>query len=69
MTTKRYLHIKSGGTYEVLSTTARFQASSYDEIEKEFEHILFTIYRNVNSDMVFIRPTKEFFDGRFKECQ
>lgn len=49
-----YLHIKTGGVYEVLCN-ARAEASS----------VLLVVYRNVETGERWARPAAEFNDGRF----
>lgn len=65
---KRFLHRNTGASaYEVLSTTARIQFSGNRYFEEEHGGTDFTVYRGVHNRRVFVRPTLEFFDGRFEE--
>lgn len=50
-----YRHIKTGHCYEVLGM-GLIEATKDTSV----------IYRQVDSDTVWIRPVKEFFDGRFQ---
>lgn len=53
---KRYRHLKTGGLYEIVGA---------GQIEKTLEDVI--IYQNVETGRMWVRPTKEFFDGRFEE--
>ena len=51
---KMFFHVKTGHYYEVLG---------FGIIEATLEPAV--IYASTGSSMVWIRPIKEFFDGRF----
>ena len=63
----RYRHKKRGSVYEVITPGANLQCSTNPEIERFFEEACFTVYRNVDDGAIYVRPTAEFFDGRFEE--
>lgn len=50
----RWMHVKSGGIYDVLMTA-----------KSEADSTLVTIYRGVESLIIWAQPTREFMDGRF----
>lgn len=52
-----YRHLKSRGIYELISK---------DEIILEADLNPLTIYKSVETGVVWARPTAEFFDGRFE---
>lgn len=52
----RYKHIKTGGTYELLSAG-----------EDEHQRSMVAVYRGESDGKVWTRPWNEFFDGRFEE--
>lgn len=62
----RWRHLKRGGTYEIIGRDAAMQCSSHPKLEEEFETTTFVVIRSENTGMVYIRPTEEFFDGRFE---
>jgi len=62
----KWRHKKTGGTYEIVGENAALQCSSYPEVEAALEDDVFTIYRNVRTGALYIRPTEEFMDGRFE---
>ncbi len=49
-----YRHAETGGIYEVI-------CNAYDESTKE----LMVVYRNVENGVPWVKPAKEFNDGRF----
>ena len=55
-------HVKRGGIYSVLSKEAHLQMSSRLWVS-ESDKVSFTIY--TDGKVFYIRPTDEFFDGRF----
>jgi hypothetical protein len=50
-----YRHIKTGGLYLLLG-----------DCLIESDKTLAVIYRSMSDGQVWVRPTKEFFDGRFE---
>ncbi len=50
-----YRHLKTGGLYTIVCAA---------EIEKTLAEVI--VYRSVETGRTWVRPTKEFFDGRFK---
>ena len=64
---KRYTHNKRGGLYEVITDKALLQCSTDQALEDTYETQHWTVYRGLHSNMVFIRLTVEFMDGRFIE--
>lgn len=63
----RYRHKKRGTIYEVLSHHASLQCSSSPDLEALFEDEEWTVYKNVESWHLYVRPTAEFKDGRYEE--
>ncbi len=59
-------HKKRGTHYEVLTDRASLQCSAAEEFERMFEDDVWTVYRNIETGHVWIRPTEEFLDGRFE---
>jgi hypothetical protein len=57
-------HKKRGSTYEVIATEVKLQCSSEPDFEGLFN--LWTVYRDVKTGDVYVRPTVEFHDGRFE---
>jgi hypothetical protein len=63
----RWRHKKRGSVYEIIDQYAALQCSSAPEFEAAFAGQSWTIYRNIKTGVVYVRPTREFFDGRFEE--
>jgi hypothetical protein len=63
----RYRHKKSGGEYEIITDSASLQCSAAPEFEKLFDEDCFTVYQNIATGAIYVRPTPEFFDGRFEQ--
>jgi hypothetical protein len=59
-------HKKRGTVYEVLTDSASLQCSAAEEFERMFEDDSWTVYRDVSTRHIWVRPTKEFLDGRFE---
>ena len=62
----RYRHKKRGTVYEIISDCASLQCSAAPEFEEMFQEDDFTVYRNVDTGAIYVRPTPEFNDGRFE---
>jgi hypothetical protein len=62
----RYRHKKRGTIYEVVTIDASLQCSAAPAFEHQFEGDNWTVYRNITTGAVWVRPTEEFFDGRFE---
>lgn len=63
-------HKKRGSVYEVISTGAFMQCSTFPHVEEAFSGTSFTIYKRVDAiDLFFVRPTNEFMDGRFEKIE
>lgn len=60
-------HKKRGTTYEILHDRAVLQCSSEQKFEDMFSQEVWTVYRDIHSGSVYLRPTKEFLDGRFEK--
>ena len=60
-------HKKRGTVYEVLTDVASLQCSAAEEFERMFEDDNWTVYRNVETGHIWVRPTEEFLDGRFEQ--
>lgn len=63
---RRYRHKRRGGKYQILTDSASLQCSTAPEFEKLFDEDCWTVYQNVATGVVYVRPTPEFFDGRFE---
>ena len=68
MTEQRMLwrHKKRGTVYEIISTTAALQCATAQEVEDQFAGQAWTVYRNIQTKAVYVRPSAEFQDGRFE---
>lgn len=56
---KRYMHKKTGGLYRVMDEKARIESEGMDgELQ--------VVYRHAETGSVWVRPSSEFFDGRFE---
>jgi hypothetical protein len=64
---ERWRHKKRGTVYEVITDVASLQCSAAPDFEAAFEDDNWTVYRNVDTGAIYVRPTEEFLDGRF-EC-
>lgn len=63
---ERWRHKKRGTTYEVLTDSVSLQCSAARDFERMFKDDSWTVYRNLQTGHVCVRPTKEFLDGRFE---
>lgn len=63
---ERWRYKKRGSVYEVLTNSASLQCSAAPEFEDMFEEDDWTVYRNVETGAIWVRPTPEFMDGRFE---
>jgi hypothetical protein len=61
-----YRHKKRGSTYEEITHFASLQCSAAPEFEEMFDDDNWTVYRDVKTNAIYIRPTAEFMDGRFE---
>lgn len=52
----KYVHVKTGGLYEVL-----------DEGTDEKTEETVVIYKSLDNDIVWVRSASEFYDGRFRQ--
>ena len=62
----RWQHKKSGRVYEVITDSASLQCSAAPEFEELFADDWFTVYRDVATRAIYVRPTPKFLDGRFE---
>lgn len=62
----RWRHKKRGTVYEVITDQAGIQCSADPAFEERFEADTWTVYRNIKTAAVWVRPTEEFLDGRFE---
>jgi hypothetical protein len=62
----RWRHKKRGTIYEIVTDGAMLQCSAAPDVEKAFENDTWTVYRNIATGAIYIRPTEEFLDGRFE---
>ncbi len=63
---KLWRHKKRGTVYEILSDKASLQCSAASDFEEMFEGHDWTVYRNIKTGAIWVRPTEEFMDGRFE---
>ena len=61
----KWRHKKRGTVYEVITDSASLQCSAAEEFEIMFDDDTWTVYRNVETGHIWVRPTEEFLDGRF----
>ena len=61
-----YRHKKRRAVYEVITEYASLQCSAAPEFESKFEDDYWTVYRNIKTGAIWVRPTEEFMDGRFE---
>jgi hypothetical protein len=61
-------HKKRGTTYEIITDSASLQCSAAQEFEDLFADDNWTVYRNVDTGAIYVRPTPEFLDGRFERA-
>ena len=66
MTENRWRHKKRGTVYDVLFDSAGMQCASAPDFESMFDDAHWTVYQNVKTGAIWIRPTEEFLDGRFE---
>lgn len=66
---KYYRHKKRGGLYEIVGRAAMQigETTIVLPIAQELERMTFIVYRHVATDTLWVRPEREFFDGRFEE--
>lgn len=62
-------HKKRGSVYEVITDTASIQCSADPAFEQRFEDESWTVYRNIHTQSIWVRPTEEFLDGRFEKIE
>ena len=67
MTTWR--HKKRDKLYAVMTHEALMQCSAAPDVEEKFAGVKWTVYRGVENDGVYVRPTSEFLDGRFEKIE
>lgn len=65
----KYRHKKRGTVYIVLHQNVSLQCSAAPAFEQEFDDDTWTVYQNVATGAVYVRPTEEFFDGRFEAIE
>lgn len=63
----KWRHKKRGTTYIILQTDVSLQCSASPEFEQMFDDDVWTVYQNTETGAVYVRPTEEFFDGRFEQ--
>lgn len=61
-------HKKCGYLYEVITDCASLQCSAAPHFESMFDDDNWTVYRNIKTGTIWIRPTPEFLDGRFERA-
>jgi hypothetical protein len=59
-------HKKRGTVYEIITDHATIQCSTYPDFEEKVGDAAWTVYRNIKTHAIYVRPTKEFLDGRFE---
>lgn len=63
----RWIHKKRGTVYEIVTDNAAIQCSTEPFIEQRYGEEKWTVYRNVETEMMYVRLTNEFLDGRFEK--
>lgn len=63
----QWRHKKRGTVYEIVTFGASLQCSAAPDFEAQFDDGTWTVYRNVKTNAIYVRPTEEFRDGRFEE--
>lgn len=62
-------HKKRGSVYEVVTQAASIQVSAAPDIEERYGHVPWTVYRSIETGLLYLRPTEEFLDGRFERIE
>ena len=57
---KEVKHLKSGGTYRILTVNSHLESEG-------LKGELYVVYENIDDGLIWIREQNEFFDGRFQE--
>ena len=55
---ERWKHVKTGGIYRIVGS-GRMEADGEAGVK-------YIMYRNTDTGLTWIRPAREFFDGRFE---
>jgi hypothetical protein len=63
---EQWRHKKRGTVYEIITDTASIQCSAAPDFEERFTDENWTVYRNISTGAIWVRPTGEFLDGRFE---
>jgi hypothetical protein len=63
----RWRHKKRRSVYEIITDSASLQCATFPDVERSFADESWTVYRNVATGAVYVRPTEEFQDGRFEQ--
>jgi hypothetical protein len=63
----KWRHKQRGTMYEIVTFNASLQCSTAQEFEDRFKDKGWTVYRNIETGSIFVRPTEEFLDGRFEQ--
>ena len=58
---ERWRHLKRGGVYEIVTAQAVVQTEA-----PLLDNEIVTVYRDVKTDLYYVRPPEEFMDGRFE---
>lgn len=56
-----FRHVKRGTLYELIHQSARMQHGAVSAVDMQ----TVVVYRSLADDSIWVRPRKEFFDGRF----
>lgn len=62
-------HKKRGTIYEIITDAASLQCASCPEFEEQFDNDNWTVYRNLHTGAIYVRPAEEFHDGRFEQVE
>ena len=61
---RRWRHVKRGTTYRVL-----FEAAKVSSIDAMLDDMTMVVYQGEADGLVWVRPAREFFDGRFEALE
>lgn len=69
MVGSKWHHKRRRTVYEVIVQRVVLQCAGEQKFEDMFLQDVWTVYRDVDSGHHYVRPTKEFLDGRFERVR